>query len=185
MSILKTDEDIVELYKNGNREIFKELIDRYSHTIFNFTAHLVGKKEATDIVQDIFIKIWKNLNKFNSKKSSFKTWIFVIAKNTCVDFLKKKKSILFSEINNNEMVDFSETIIDETPLPIETLQKLQDSKILADLLEKLPLNYKIVLILYYQEEMTFEEIGKTLNKPLNTVKSHHRRAILELRKKLK
>ena len=66
-------------------------------------------------------------------------------------------------------------------LPDEALQKLQDVEYLNKLLGELSPVYREVLILYYQEEMTFDEIGKILNKPLNTVKSHHRRAILKLK----
>jgi RNA polymerase sigma-70 factor (ECF subfamily) len=77
---------------------------------------------------------------------------------------------------------FAENIPAEELLPDEALAKLEDSAFLNAILEKLPSQYQEVLILHYQEEMTFDEIGKVLNKPLNTVKSQHRRAIIELRK---
>jgi len=69
-------------------------------------------------------------------------------------------------------------------LPDEALQKLQDSEFLKKILKKLSTHHKIILLLHYQEDMTFEEISKILNKPLNTVKSQHHRAIIELRKLL-
>ena len=178
----RTDEEIIEIYKSGDREIFKELIARYTSPIFNFTAHLVGKNEATDITQEVFIKVWKNLKKFDPRKASFKTWLFTIAKNTSIDFLKKKRALLFSDLENEKLPDFSENIPDDKLLPDELLQKLQDSDLLNKTLEKLREDHRTVLILRYQEDMTFEEIGKVLGKPLNTVKSYHRRAILELRK---
>jgi len=178
----KTDEEIIALYKNGDNEIFKKLIEKYSFPIYNFIAHIVGKDNATDIAQETFIKVWKNINRFNSSKSSFRTWIFIIAKNTITDFLRKKKHLNFSDIeNNNDDFSFSESIEDKNLLPDQALQKLQDSKFLNKLLDKLSLQYRTILILHYQEEMTFDEIGKILNKPLNTIKSYHRRAILELR----
>lgn len=193
MGFSKTDEEIIELYKNGNKEIFKELIDKYTSPLYNFTVRLTDKENAPDIIQDVFIKIWKKLDSFNISKSSFKTWIFTVAKNTIIDFWRKSKTIegknkilSFSSMENIiDNYSFSENIKDESLLPDEELQKLQDSKFLNDLLEKLPENYKTVLILHYQEDLTFDEIGKILNKPLNTVKSYHQRAILELRKKLK
>lgn len=180
---LDSDENLILLYKKGDREIFKELIDRYSQPLFNFVAHLVGKENASDILQEVFIKVWKNIRKFDEKKSSFKTWIFMIAKNTSFDFLRKKKIISFSDLETKEgFGDFSETVKDENLLPNELLEKIQDAEYLNELLEKLPAHYKAVLIFHYQEEMTFDEISKILDKPLNTVKSYHRRAILELRK---
>jgi len=177
----KTDDEIIALYKSGNEEVFKDLIEKYSPSIYNFTAHIIGKDNATDIVQETFIKVWKNINRFNSLKSSFKTWIFTIAKNSITDFLRKKKHLNFSDIENDDDYSFSESIEDENLLPDQALQKLQDSKFLNKLLDKLSLQYRTILILHYQEEMTFDEIGKILKKPLNTVKSYHRRAILELR----
>jgi RNA polymerase sigma-70 factor (ECF subfamily) len=186
-----TDEEIIISYKNGEKEAFKNLIDKYTSPLYNFTVRLTDKNNAPDIVQEIFIKVWKNLHRFDTAKASFKTWLFTIAKNTITDFLRKKKILSFSDLpartggeNYDDDYSFSETIRDENLLPNEALQKLQDSELLNKLLDKLPINYKTVLILHYQEEMTFLEIGKILDKPLNTVKSHHQRAILELRKML-
>jgi RNA polymerase sigma-70 factor, ECF subfamily len=179
------DEEIVFLYKTGNKEIFKKLINCYTNSLYNFAARLTNKNEAEDIVQEVFIKVWKKINNFDPQKASFKTWIFTIAKNTATDFLRKKKNILFSEMeekNDKETNSFEENIPSEDLLPDQALQKLQDSEFLNKTLEKLHPNYQEVLVLHYQEEMTFEEIGKVLNKPLNTVKSTHRRAIMELRK---
>lgn len=186
-----SDEEIILLYKNGEEEAFKELINRYTSPIYNFVARLGSRNDASDIVQETFIKVWKNLNRFDDTKASFKTWIFTIAKNTVTDFLRKKKSLLFTDLEKDTDEDinsFAENIPDEDLLPDSALQKLQekeaDKKFLNNLLENLHPNYQEVLTLRYQEEMTFEEIGKILNKSLNTVKSQHRRAIIELRRML-
>jgi RNA polymerase sigma-70 factor (ECF subfamily) len=183
MSFDETDEEIINLYKNGQAEVFKILINRYTSSVYNFIARLTNKNDATDLTQETFIKAWRNIKHFDEIKASFKTWIFVIAKNTTTDFLRKKKSLLFSDLDTEEE-SFSEKIPDENLLPNEILQKLQDSELLNKVLERLSLNYKTILVLHYQEEMTFDEIGKILDKPLNTVKSQHQRAIKELRKML-
>ena len=91
----KTDEEIILLYKNGDQEAFKELINRYVSPLYNFTARLTNRSDASDIVQEIFIKAWKNIEHFNPSKASFKTWIFTIAKNTTTDFLRKKRVYYF------------------------------------------------------------------------------------------
>ena len=186
----RTDEEIIILYKEGNKEVFKELIDKYTTPLFNFTARLTDKDNAHDIVQDVFIKIWKKLNSFDTSKSSFKTWIFTVTKNSIIDFWRKnkipgglKKILSFSDLEkNNDDYSFSENIKDESILPDKALQKVEDKEFLNKSIDKLPENYKTVLILHYQEEMTFMEIGEILNKPLNTVKSYHQRAVAELRK---
>lgn len=183
MQYYEDDKEIIALYKKGDEEVFQKLINKYTSSLYNFAVHLTDKNNAPDIVQETFIKVWKNLHKFNEEKAAFKTWVFTIAKNTATDFLRKKKSILFSDIDTeNDTDSFSEKIPAENLLPDEILQKLQDSELLNKLLERLPTQYKTVLILHYQEEMTFDEIGKILDKPLNTVKSYHHRAIAKLKK---
>lgn len=183
MQIDLSDEELVALYNSGNKEIFKNLIDRYTSPLFNFSARIAGKDNATDIVQDTFIKAWKKLHGFNAEKSSFKTWLYVIAKNTIIDFLRKKKSYTFTDLNSEE-IDFSETIPDEELLPDGMIEKLEEENKITEVLDKLPPQWKAILILHYQEDLTFDEIGKVFNKPPNTVKSNHRRALIRLREML-
>ncbi len=174
------DEDLILGYLNGNHEDLKTLIDRYTPQIYNFVVRFVGPNSAPDVTQDVFIKVWRNLKKFDISKAHFKTWIFTIARNTTTDYLRKKKSIVFSDLDNEEDI-FEDTVEDEVSLPDEQLEKLEDKNYLNDLLSKLPMPYQSVLVLYYQEDMTFKEIGEVLGKPLNTVKSQHRRALEKLR----
>ena len=180
-----TDEEILALHKNNDQEALKLIINRYTSPLYNFTARLTNKNDAPDIVQEVFIKTWKNIRNFDSRRASFKTWIFIIARNTITDFLRKKRNLLFSDMGKNNEEDtnsFVENIPSEEMLPDVAMQKLEDSAFLNKTLEKLRLDYQEVLILHYQEEMTFEEIGRVLNKSLNTIKSQHRRAIIGLRK---
>jgi len=177
----KTDEEIVALYKAGNKKMFEELVKRYTPPLYNYIARLIGKENASDVVQEVFIKTWKNIKNFKPLKASFKTWIFAIAKNAVTDFLRKKKHLNFSDLEKEGGYSLCESIPGENLLPDEILQKLQDSSLLDKLLNQLPPQYKTILVLYYQEDMTFDEIGKILNRPLNTIKSYHRRAILRLR----
>ena len=182
----RTDEDLIEQYLLGEQQAFKELIDRYTNILYNFSSRFVGTLNASDIVQDVFVKAWRNIKKFDSKRSSFKTWLFTITRNTITDYLRKKKSIRFSDLDmKDDEGSFAENVVDEAALPDEVLSKVQDKEHLEQLLSQLPEHYKVVLALYYQEDMTFAEIGESLDKPLNTVKSHHRRALALLRTLIK
>jgi RNA polymerase sigma factor (sigma-70 family) len=163
-------------------ENFKEIIDEYTPLLYSYAIRFVGKSEAPDLVQEIFIKVWKNLKKFNPEKAGFKTWIFTIARNTITDYLRRKKNILFSDLGPSEVQEkIVENIEDQAELPDIVLSKMEDANFLNRLLSQLPHNYQEVLVLHYQEELTFEEISQALSKPLNTVKSWHRRAIIQLR----
>ena len=178
----RTDEEIILEYLGGENGAFREIVERYAAPIYNFAARLAGTGNAADLSQEVFIKAWKNVKRFDAHKASFKTWLYAIAKNIIIDFLRKKKEMTFSDFPEEE--DFAENIPDENLLPVQILEKLEDAKLLNGLLDQLPVDYKIVLSLHYQENMTFDEIGKVLNKPPNTVKSWHRRAILALRTKI-
>jgi len=179
----ENDENLIKEYLGGNQESFKLLIERHTSSIYNFSVRFVGKDYAKDIVQDVFLKVWKNIERFDIKKASFKTWIFRITRNTITDYLRKKKMIPFSFLNSEEE-NFADSIEDEVVLPDEALAKIEDVELLNNLLNKMPINYREVLVLYYQEDMTFKEIGELLGKPLNTVKSYYRRALIMLRELL-
>jgi len=174
------DEYLVKEHLEGNQDAFKLLIDRYTPSIYNFSVRFVGLDYAKDIVQDVFIKVWKNVKKFDNNRASFKTWIFTITRNTITDYLRKKKSISFSSLDTDEE-SFANNVEGDIILPDEALSRLEDKELLNKLLDKMPIQYREVLILYYQEEMTFNEIGQLLGKPLNTIKSYHHRALIILR----
>jgi RNA polymerase sigma-70 factor (ECF subfamily) len=179
---MEEDYTLIQQYLNGDDNSLKMLIDKHTSSIYNFTLRFVGPLYTQDIVQEVFIKVWKNLKSFNRDKSQFKTWLFIITRNTITDYLRKKKSISFSSLDDENFKE--ENIEDESILQDEIFEKLQDKKILLKILDELPPNYKLVLTLYYQEDMTFKEIGEVLGKPLNTVKSYHYRALVLLKKKL-
>ncbi len=181
-----TDEEIISRHNQGDAEAFKFIVEKYTTPLYNFTARLTNKNNADDIVQEIFIKIWKKIQTYNPNKASFKTWLFTIARNTIIDYSRKKQEIVFSDIGTEEdkISKIYEDIPDENLLPDEVLQKISDKETLNKVLAKIKTIYREVLILHYQEEMTFEEIGKTLKRPTNTIKSQHRRALIELRELL-
>ncbi len=129
------DEEIINLYKQGNQEAFKHLIDRYTSPIYNFISRIANQNDAPDIIQEVFIKVWKSLDRFDSSKASFKTWLFTIAKNTTTDFLRKKHHLLFSDMNKNDSEEtdsFAENIPDDKLLPHQIGQKLQEEKIVKE-----------------------------------------------------
>ncbi|MFA6999588.1 MAG: sigma-70 family RNA polymerase sigma factor [Candidatus Paceibacterota bacterium] len=178
------DQILIQKYLNGDEDSLRMLIDKYTSSIYNFISRFIKDAQRDDIVQEIFIKVWKKLESFDAEKSQFKTWLFVIARNTITDYLRKRKIILFSSLDKEEE-NFGENIEDEIILPDEALQKLQDKELLDKVLNELKEEYRAVLLLHYQEDMSFKEIGEVLGKPMNTVKSYHQRALKVLHQKLK
>lgn len=185
-----SDIELVEEYLSGDQKSLEILIKRYLKPLYSFVYGYVNDNEiADDITQDVFLKIWKNIDKFKIDKN-FKTWIFCIAKNTVFDFFKKKKDISFSQIENkdefddNEKPNFEESIVDIENLPNEILEKKETKEFVQEILLCIPSKYREILRLYYNEEFNFREISEILNEPIDTVKSRHRRAVIILRRVL-
>lgn len=179
----RTDQQLVASYLSGNEDALKILIGRYLKTVYNFVYRIIGNLQDTqDITQEVFIKIWKHIEKYDQRQN-FKTWIFTIAHNAALDWLRKKRNLVFSDFENSEHENYLEhTLIDPKPLPDEIIAQMGDQKFVSDLLSQLPLIYREVMILRYSNELTFEEIAEILKRPVDTVKSQHRRALVVLRR---
>ena len=168
----------------GDQHAFAELVRNYTPQIYNFVYRLCGNVQtAEDVTQETFIKVWKSLKKYDSNQS-FRAWIFTIARNTTTDHLRKKTSVPFSNLDYEDR-SFDETISDTTEHVEQQFGKIEDVEYFKNLVAQLEPNYQTVLTLYYQNNLTFDEIGQVLGKSINTVKSQHRRALIKLRELMK
>lgn len=180
------DAALIAAFLKGNGESFAALVDRHMPMVYKFTYRYMGNADATnDIVQEVFIKVWKNLKKFDLQKN-FKTWLLTIAKNTALDAVKKKKAVLFSQIEEGEIdIDaFLAPYLESPDLPDELLEKKETKAALDRVLQELSPSYRSVLLLRYAEHLKFREIADALHEPIDTIKSKHRRALIQLRKML-
>ncbi len=163
-----------------NPKAFEELVHLYAQTLYRFAFKLLENKEdAHDVVQESFIKAWKNLKKYDQKKS-FKTWIFTITHRTALDFLRKRKNIHFSQLDTDEDT-FEQSIIDTEPLAHELFEKNENIDLINRALDTLSIQNKTILLLHDGEGMTFDEIAEIQDKSINTIKSQYRRSLLALK----
>jgi len=178
----KTDDELISEYREGRDEAFKILIERYANPIYAFTHRmLAGTPDALDIAQETFVKVWKKLLRYKMT-NTFRAWIFTIARNTALDHLRKKKIALFSDFEDSTGKNaLLETLSDADTLPATLIEKAEQKGLIDRALHELAPGDKEILLLHYAEDMTFDAIGKMLKKPLNTVKSRHRRALEKLR----
>ena len=96
----RSDKELIETYFSGDEMSLELLIVRYLGAIFRFVRSIIHVQEdSEDITQEIFVKAWRNLARFNREKS-FKTWLLAIAKNTSLDYLRKKKPLPFSKFED-------------------------------------------------------------------------------------
>lgn len=181
-----SDEQFISDYlKKGEQQALEILIKRYLKPIYNFVYRFVGdSKEAEDIAQEVFVKAWRNLKRYDQERS-FRVWIFAIAKNASIDWLKKKKSLSFSSFENEKGENFSlASLASLDLLPDELSVQSESADKLALATESLSPQYKTVLSLRYNNQLNFREIAEKLGESLNTVKSRHRRALGKLRRLL-
>ena len=182
----KSDEELAQKCKKLDEYAFQELTKRYIRAIFNFVRRYAQSEEiAEDITQDTFFKVWKNIKQYK-RGMRFRPWLYTIARNTALDHIKKKKATVFSDLDDDENdLAFSDTLEDQGPLQTEAFDLTVMKEVLTDTVSRLHPDHQTVITLHYQEELTFDEIAKIMKRPMNTVKSWHRRALIQLRELLK
>ncbi len=178
-----SDQELINQYLKGDKKTLEILIKKYLKPIYGFVYRYVGGAgEAEDITQEVFVRVWKNIKKFGREKS-FKTWIFAIAKNASLDFIKKKKAIPFSVFENENEEDYlGENIADPAPLAPELIDRENMAQILDAATNKLSPKYRMVLFLRYNDHFSFDEIAESLGEPFETIRSRHRRGLIALKK---
>jgi|SRR3989344_1009071 len=177
-----SDEELIKSYLEGNEKSLEELISRYLRVIFNFAyKYANGVPDAEDITQEVFIKVWKNIKKFDVE-ASFRTWLFSIAKNTAIDWARKKKPLLFSEFDRDVGNILDDLLVDKLPLPDEITERKFAFEEINYAYGKVSVDEARIIRSHDGDGFTFREIAQELGKPLHTVKSIHRRALVKLRK---
>lgn len=179
------DRQLITAARAGDEGALAELVRRYLPLIYRFAYRITGNaQDAQDVAQVTFVKAWRNLRRYRTD-ASFKAWLFAIARNTAFDLLRKRRDVAFTDFEDAEGENpLVNSLADPGPLPDELVARAQEAGVLEGVVQQLPLAQRTVLLLRYHEQLTFEEIGTVLNQPLNTVKSHHRRALIALRKLL-
>lgn len=178
MSDLKDNIMLVNLAKSGDINAFEELIADCEKIVFNIALKMIPTYEdAKDISQEVFIKVYKNLEKFDGK-SAFSTWVYRITVNTCIDFLRKTKNTVSLD-NNLEFEDGSHTSMqykDTSPTPEEQAIKNEKKSEIENAINHLSFEHKLILTLRDIQGLSYNEISEITNLSLGTVKSRLARA---------
>lgn len=171
----------------GSQPAFEKLMNKYYQLIYNLVYRMISRKDdVEDLTQEAFIKAFNSLQNFD-KQFAFSTWLFKIATNNAIDYLRKKKLSTFSidkEIEADDS-DYKFEIPDNENKPDRHIIDSQLSSILNEAIESLPPKYKDVIVLRHKEDKEYEEIAKILKLPLGTVKAHIFRGREMLNKYLK
>jgi RNA polymerase sigma-70 factor (ECF subfamily) len=171
-----SDEELIHLVKSGEIAPFDELVRRNEVKIHDLCYKMVRNyDDAKDLAQETFLKAYKKISKFNGR-SKFSTWLYRIAVNNCLNFLKRQKPTveLFDEIVGSRQDD---------PVQIYKSKKLRER--ITEAVAKLPEVQKAVFTLRTLEDLSYQEVSAILKKPISTVKVNHHLAVKNLRNRLR
>ncbi len=165
--------------ENGDQKAYAELMGRYRDSVFYMLLKMVNNKDdAEDLTVEAFGKAFKRLSQY-TPNFAFSTWLFRIATNNCIDFIRRKRKNTFSLDRPIEDEEGGEMVVDirsDTMDPEEHIMKKQKIMMLHDLVDKLKPRYRTLIEMRYFQELSYEEIAQELDLPLGTVKAQLFRA---------
>jgi len=171
----RSEKEIFLAAKRGDIPAFEKIVLSHERALFNYILRLSGSThDAEDLLQETLLKIYNSIKTYDTKRP-FKTWAYTIATRSVYDFWRKKKV-------RKELLTLDEDGADETFEDPDAYNKMERLGDLEMALKKIKPAYQSVLLLYYQEGFSYEEISSMLGIPLNTIKTNLRRAKLELKK---
>lgn len=173
-----TDWEIVQEITSGNSQLFREIITRYKKAVYSLCFRMTNNhEEAEDLSQEVFIKTYHNLRKYDSNYK-FSTWILKIATNTSIDYIRKKKV---------ETIPLEEEIESKHESASAELVYLhqQNKNYIEKAINELPTDYRTLIILYHQCGLSYKEIAENTNLPMSKVKNRIHKGRSLLKDKLK
>jgi RNA polymerase sigma factor (sigma-70 family) len=174
-----TDGVLAQQTLTGDQYAFENLVKRYSTPLFNFIYRFLGDyDQACDVLQHVFIQLHTSLPTLRTDKP-LKAWLFQVARNRCLDELRRKHAVNFSEleaVNDDDEMSVLAAIPDSSPLPEELAERNDLQRQLQKAIATLPVKFRSVVVLRYASQLSFSEIGQALNMPEATAKTYFQRA---------
>lgn len=168
----RDDAELVLLVAKGNEKAFKTILDTHQASIYRFSVRFLGdESEAEDIAQETFIRFFRAADRYRPE-ASLRTYLFRIARNLCIDYIRKKRPELMNEL--------PEKTTSKTPLNIVENAEFMDNLIQS--VHALPENQCTAILLRHDQDMRYDEIAKAMNLSVSAVESLLVRARRTLRK---
>ncbi|MFK7925145.1 MAG: RNA polymerase sigma factor [Bacteroidia bacterium] len=184
----KEDRELVAAAQRGEQPAFETLLRKYRKSVYYMLLKMVkNADDSEDLTQEAFAKAFNSINKFDSKYA-FSTWLFRIATNNCIDFIRKKRVQTISidqSVEGDDGSNMTFDVRDDDLDPNDTMLKKQRAKYLGMAIDRLPEKYRILVELRYFKEFSYDEVAKELDIPLGTVKAQLFRARELLNQELK
>lgn len=181
------DQGLVKEALAGSQEAFSQLMEKYRNPIHHHIYRMVrDKRQVEDLVQEIFIKAFSSLASY-STNYAFSTWLYKIATNHTIDYLRRKKlsTLSIDQPLKTKDGELEYELPDSTYRPDRHIVEDQRRLLIQEAIDSLPPKYYRVIMLRHQQEKSYEEIAQELDLPLGTVKAHIFRARELLYKRLR
>ena len=175
--IVPEEGELLLQLRKGDRIAFDEIFNRFADPIHTYIRlRLNGSEEADDVLQEVFVKIWRQTDLYDATKGRLFTWMMNIARNASIDMLRSKN---YQKSSQNR--ELTENVYEESGSMVTNTDKIGLRKLVHTLKDE----QKVLVELSYFEGYTQDEISKMLNIPLGTVKTRLRAALLQLRELVK
>lgn len=178
-----SDEQLIELYRQGHHAVFETLIRRYRLELFHFLVRFLNNRVAAeDVFQEAFLQVHLSADTFDTERR-FKPWLFTIAANKARDHMRRESrrpaAPLSAPIGNDgpEGATFADLLSDELPMPDVRMQEQELTERVQAAIGQLPDHLREILLLAYFQKLSYNEIAEALSIPLGTVKSRLHTAV--------
>lgn len=179
---MDSEQALIQRAQKGNHDAFAALVEDHQRYVYNLALRVVkDENEALDLTQETFVRAWTALPNFRGQ-SQFRTWLYRIVTNLCYNRLPNLRRSL-NDLGDDVMGELPETS-SAFANPVSEFESNETRKYLHQAVKSLDENYRLLIILRYQNELSYEEIASTLNLPLGTVKTGIFRAKEQLRRSL-
>jgi len=167
----------------GDRTAFGQLFDRYYQLALNLAARVLNERqEAEDVVQEVFLQLWRDASSYRQERGNVSTWIVAIARSRAIDKLRSRKArrVLDPVGDNEEMQDLAEKLPDPAVRPDD----LDNQLLVRKAFGSLAVDQRVAIEMAYYEGMSQSEIAEALREPLGTIKTRIRSGLLKLKQAL-
>lgn len=183
----KEDAHLVELASKGDDAAYARLMEKYQRALYYHILKIVRNREMIeDLIQEVFAKAFQNMDSYN-RSYAFSTWLYRIATNHSIDFLRKRKLQTYSLDEPVEGKDGEMHIEPQDPAAETDQPMIQEQRknLVSEAINQLPEKYRVVIEMRHIQEKSYQEISEEVGQPLGTIKAHLFRARELLNKQLK
>jgi RNA polymerase sigma-70 factor (ECF subfamily) len=177
------DSELMRKVALGDRSAFGQLFDRYNQLALNLAARVLNERhEAEDVVQEVFLQVWRDASSYQQERGNVSTWIVAIARSRAIDKLRSRKARRVADPvgDNDDALDVTETLPDPAAKPDD----LDNQLLVRKAFGSLAVDQRVAIEMAYYEGMSQSEIAEALREPLGTIKTRIRSGLLKLKQSL-